>query len=104
MSVAVESAMLDWEAGYRRLLEAGRDPTLRRRLEEQIDAVTAILRRRIGGTFTLAELADVYAGSERWVVDAVEDEIDDPAALRTLATAGDAAFHLFARGAVDYMP
>ncbi len=105
MSVVVESAMLDWEVGYRCLLDARRDPTLRHRLEEQVDAVTAALRRRIGPTFTLAELADAYAGAERWVVDAMEDEgIDDPLVLRTLATAGDAAFHLYARGAVDYTP
>ena len=32
----------------------------------QVDAVLTELRRRVGATFTLAELAAAYAGAERW--------------------------------------
>ena len=39
----------------------------------QHDAILEELRRRVGTTFTLAELAAAYAGSERWVREVVEE-------------------------------
>jgi hypothetical protein len=62
-----------------------------------VDAVRDELRRRIGQTFTLAELAQVYLEADAWMRDAVSDP-------RELASIGAAAFHLHARGAVDYSP
>jgi hypothetical protein len=80
------------------------DTVERERLDRQVDAVLRALRRRLGGSFTLLELADTYAGSERWVREAVSENARVPGWPGTLAVASDAAFHLYARGAVDYSP
>lgn len=97
-------ARSDWEQGYVRLLDQARDPVLGERLYAQIEAVTAELRRRVGGTFTLRELAEVYVDSERWAREAVFEHAPTPGWPRTLSLVGDAAFHLYSRGAVDYAP
>ncbi len=88
-------------AGSRRAAATGR---LHARLLAQVEAITEELRRRLGGTFTLTELADTYAGAERWVRDVVSERAPVKNWPRTLATAEDAAFHLYQRGAVDYEP
>jgi hypothetical protein len=101
----IESARRDWEDGYRRLIAAAaRDPVEADRLHRQLDVVTGELRRRVGSTFTVAELARAYPDSERWTRTAVEESGAPPGWARSLAMAGDAAFHLYARGAVDYAP
>ena len=104
MAVDVVSARSDWEQGYLRLLDEARDPILGPRLHAQVEAVTAELRRRVGGTFTLRELAAAYVDSERWAREAVAQHATPPGWPRTLALVGDAAFHLYSRGAVDYAP
>jgi hypothetical protein len=100
----VTAARSDWEQGYLRLLDAARDPMLADRLHAQMEAVTAELRKRVGGTYTLRELAQAYAGSESWMREAVAEHAPTPGWPRTLALVGDAAFHLYARGAADYAP
>jgi hypothetical protein len=100
----VEGARRDWEEGHRRLLEAERDPAQAELLHRQVDAVTAELRRRVGATFTLLELAEAYASSEGWTREAVAEHAASPGWPRTVSIAGDAAFHLYARGAVDFEP
>ena len=104
MTVDVLAARDDWEQGYRRLLDEARDPTAAERLHAQLDAITAELRRRVGVTFTLGELTEAYVGSERWAREAVAEHAPVPGWSRTLSLVGDAAFHLYARGAVDYSP
>ena len=71
---------------------------------EQMEAVTVELRRRIGGSFTLTELAEAYAGSESWAHNAVAERASGVGWARTASAATDAAFHLYARGARDYRP
>jgi len=100
----VAGARSDWEQGYLRFEEAARDPVARERLHAQLAVVTAELRRRVGGSFKLEELAEVYADSERWARAAVADHAASPGWSRTLSLVGDAAFHLYARGAVDFTP
>ncbi len=104
MSAEVESARRDWEDGFRRLTAASHEPLQRERLHRQVEVITEELRRRVGGTFTLAELAQAYASSESWVRHAVEEKAPTPGWVRDLASVTDAAFHLYARGAVDYAP
>jgi hypothetical protein len=104
VSIAVTAARQEWEEGNRRFEEALREPAGRERLLAQVEVVTDELRRRIGQTFTLAELADVYTEAERWVRDTVAERAPAPGWLRNLASVEDAAFHLYARGAVDYEP
>lgn len=100
----VESARREWEEGYRRLLEQAGDATESERLHRQVEAVGAELRRRVGGTFTLRELADAYARAESWSRTAVAENAPGPGWPRTLSLVEAAAFHLYARGAQDYAP
>ena len=104
MSASVELARQHWAEGHRRLqAQAGR-PDLYRRLLGEVETVTDELRRRVGGTFTLAELAEAYRGAERWAQEAVAERPAGPGWARRVTTAADAAFHLYARGARDYRP
>jgi 2-C-methyl-D-erythritol 4-phosphate cytidylyltransferase len=66
--------------------------------------VTAELRRRVGQTFTLAELADEYARAERWSREALSDAGAPAWWPRSLTVVEGAAFHDYARGAVDFEP
>ncbi len=100
----VPTARSEWEQGYQRLLAEARDPVSAERLHAQLNAVTAELRKRVGGTFTLRELTEVYADADRWMREAVAEHAPAAGWSRTLTLVGDAAFHLYARGAVDYAP
>jgi chorismate-pyruvate lyase len=104
VTVDVLAARNDWEQGYKRMLDEARDPASAERLLAQINAVTAELRRRVGATFTLRELTEAYLDSERWAREAVAEHAPAPGWSRTLSLVGDAAFYLYARGAVDYTP
>ncbi len=104
MSADLESARVEWERAHRDLSAAvGDDPANEGRSQAQMEAIAAELRRRLGGNFTLRELADEYASADVWarVVLAEQGSPDWP---RTLALVEGAAFHLYARGAVDYTP
>ena len=100
----VGSARREWEEGHRRFVEAARDPERADVLHAQLDAVTEELRRRVGGTFTLGELAEAYAGAERWLLGAVDERVPARGGVRTATLAADAAFHAYSRGAQDYRP
>ena len=100
----VESARRDWAEGHRRLLEQAHDARERERLLEQVEAVGAELRRRVGGVFTLRELAESYAGAEEWSRAVVAEQAPAPGWPRTLSLVEAAAFHLYSRGAQDYLP
>ncbi|HYH57998.1 MAG TPA: hypothetical protein VD790_02085 [Thermoleophilaceae bacterium] len=71
MAYPVENALFQWEDGERRLAEAD-DATYRRATDDLVER----LRKRLGSSFTLEELADLYAsGAEfdrdpSWLVDA----------------------------------
>lgn len=102
--VALETARAEWEEGHRRLEAYADEPELYVRLLEQVEAVTDVLSRRIGQTFTLAELAHAYAGAERWARDAVAERAPAPGWVRTLSIVEGEAFHRYQRGALDYEP
>jgi hypothetical protein len=102
--VSVQTARIDWERAYAELEAQKSDPRRYPRLLGAVDAVTAELRARIGQTFTLEELAAAYAGVERWGRDAVAERAPYEGWPRDLALVQDAAFHLYARGAVDFTP
>jgi hypothetical protein len=103
-SPAVDHARQQWEEGHRRFDAAARDPVDGDRLHTQLDAVVSELRRRVGETFTLAELADAYTGAEDWAREVVAERAPVPNWPRTVALVADAAFYVYARGAVDYRP
>ena len=100
----VESARREWEEGHRRLQDEVRREEQPERLLAQVEAVGAELRRRVGGTFTLRELATAYAKAESWSREVVAEHAAAPGWPRTLSLVEAAAFHEYARGAQDYEP
>jgi hypothetical protein len=100
----VESARHEWEDAYRRLEEASEDAARAERMRVQLEVVTDELRRRIGSTFTLGELAGEYWHADAWVRHVVAERAATPGWLGSLSLVEGAAFHLYARGAVDYAP
>ena len=100
----VSSARHDWEEGQRRFEAEALDAAGAEALHAQRDAVVRELRRRIGSTFTLAELADAYADSDRWLPEVIEERAPSRGWARTASVAGDAAFHAYSRQALDYAP
>ena len=88
-----------WEAGERRLRElpaAGRRP-----FDRVVEQLVAELRRRLGSTFSAAELAELYDGSNAWTMPiAVTVAPNEPVAWEQWVA--DAAFNHYLRDAVDW--
>ena len=103
-SPEVEIARQQWSAGARRLEGLRDDSRLYDRLMAQVDAISDELRRRLGRTFHLEELSEVYRRSDAWALDTIEDADPDPGWQRHASLVVDAAFYLYARGASDYTP
>ena len=102
MTSSLDLVRHEWEDGHRRL-EAERDDRGRyRRLLVQVEVVTDELRRRVGATFTLAELAAAYRDADTWARQIVADRAPGPGWPRDLALVLAAAFHAYQRGASDY--
>jgi hypothetical protein len=100
---AVETIRREWEEGHRRLEELSDDEALYHRLLDQVNVVIEELRRRVGETFTMAQLAGAYGEADRWSREALQER--GPArSYRDAALVGDAAFYIYARGAIDYRP
>ena len=93
----------EWEDADRRLEGERSDPRRYHRLLEQVDVVTAELRKQIGQTYSIDELAAAYRDSDRWARAAVEERAPSPGWPRDLALVVAAAFHAYQRGAVDYL-
>jgi hypothetical protein len=100
----LEATRHEWEEGYRRLEAAAGDRQRYAQLLGELEVVLDQLRRRIGQTFSLDELAEAYAGADRWVQEAVAEHDPAPGWPTRLTTVQDAAFHVYSRGAVDYRP
>jgi hypothetical protein len=95
-----DSALAQWQEGMRRLAEAPEDE--QRMLERVTQAIEAELRRRLGGRFTVQELADLYDEGTDWTTDvAVAVAREHPYAW-DVRTVGDAAFGRYMRQAADY--
>jgi hypothetical protein len=104
MPIAIDQTRREWELGQRKLQHEVRESPRGDAWLQELEAVTAELRRRVGQTFTLAQLADAYAGADAWSREAVEETQPASGWPRRLATVTEAAFHLYSRGAVDYEP
>jgi hypothetical protein len=102
VSYPLDNAIYQWEEGYARLRELSGHPRMAGRLNRAVEAIRDELRRRIGPTFSSAELADLYGRGTDWCLEAARnampmDAVDlDPQAIV------DGAFHLYLRGATDY--
>jgi hypothetical protein len=104
MPSSLDAARQQWAEGNRRLESQSSDPEAYFRLLDQLEAATEELRKRVGETFTLAQLADQYSASDSWIHEAVEKRAAAPGWSHQLSVVQDAAFHLYARGATDYRP
>ena len=103
-SAELENARQQWQAAQRRLEQLRPEPPLYHRLVDQVEAMTSELRRRIGRTYTLAELVRAYYGAEAWNLEVLERVDPAPGWERNAALVTDAAFAVYARGAADYQP
>jgi hypothetical protein len=104
--VSLPSARHQWDEGKRRLAGEGEDTARSRHLDLLVDAVVDELRRRIGQTYTLGELAGAYEGADDWVRDIIVTALPPRprAGVRDAAVIQDAAFARYAQGALDYSP
>lgn len=91
MAYAIENALFQWEDGGRRLREA---PDRERPVLLVLDE----LRRRLGSSFTLEELAHVYGEDTGWAWTIAERA----GAGDDSSWVVDAAFMRYAREASDY--
>jgi hypothetical protein len=95
----LENALFQWEEG-RRALQAIEDPRRRRLADRVVEAIRDELRRRIGPTFSAAELAELYGKGTDWCQQVAIDV--SPTIEEDAQSLGDAAFWLYLRGATDF--
>jgi hypothetical protein len=95
----LENALFQWEEG-RRALQAIDDPRQRRLADRVVDALREELRRRIGPTFSAAELAELYGQGTDWAQQVALDVA--PSVESDSQALADAAFWLYLRGATDF--
>jgi hypothetical protein len=90
-----------WEEGQRRL--AGAPAGERLAMERVVEELVVQLRRRLGGPFTVAELARLYVeqGTD-WCFDVAVRVAPSTPSAWDLTTVAGAAFAGYARGAIDY--
>jgi hypothetical protein len=94
----VAACRFAWEDGVRRLGEPGPLRPVRRAIAQ---AVTAELRRRLGMTFTVAQLADAYRDASDWYLQLASETAPERPDAWDPAVALDGGFGLFMRQAAD---
>jgi hypothetical protein len=104
VAIGLETARTEWAEGERRLEAARGDRRRYERLLAQVELLYEELRRRVGQSFSLAELAGAYDDAERWAREVVGDRAPAPGWPADLALVQAAAFHRYQRGAIDYRP
>jgi len=92
MSYAVENAVFQWEEGFRALQAARSGSGADRALARAVVAVQDELRKRLGSSFSTAELAALYHEGTDWALEV----------RFASASAVDAAFYLYMREASDF--
>lgn len=102
MKSSVEVLSHEWEEGHRRLEAERGDRRRYGALLRQLELVVDELRKRVGQTFSLAQLGDAYRDAERWARPLVEERAPSPGWARDLSIVLAAAFHAYQRGATDY--
>jgi hypothetical protein len=98
--VSYENASFQWDDGQRRLQEAPDED--RAALERVTERIVAELRRRLGGAFTTAELADLYQRGTDWCLEVAVSTAPDRPRAWDLPIVADAAFARYVREAVDF--
>ena len=100
MTASFDIAFVQWREGERRL--AGAPPHQRPALEAVVEAIEAELRRRLGGTFTTDELAELYERGTDWCTDLAATVAPDQPWAWDARTVADTAFLRYLRDARDY--
>ena len=96
MPYALENALYQWREGEARVAAAP-EPA-RADLERVVTIIVEELRRRLGSSFVLDELADLYGESTDWATELA----DRRGAGTDSAAVVDAAFAQYAREASNY--
>jgi hypothetical protein len=102
VSYSVDSAVLQWEEGYGRLEATRSDPSLHRALGRAVVAVEDELRKRLGSTFSVKELATLYREDSDWGLELTMQALPERSDLWDSSTVVDAAFYLYMREAADF--
>ena len=93
---AVENALYQWREGERRIAEA--PETVQTDLDAAADVVIEELRRRLGSSFVVDELAELYGRDTDWALELARRR----GAGTDAAMVVDAAFARYVREAKDY--
>ena len=96
MSYAIQNALYQWREGERRIANAA-EPA-KADLDAAADVVVEALRRRLGSTFMVDELADLYGRDTDWALELARRN----AAGTDAAAVVDAAFARYVREAKDF--
>jgi hypothetical protein len=104
VSATIEISRQQWSEGYQRFIASAAGPGAHERLYLELETISDELRRRIGQTFTLVEAVELYNDAEHWATEAMAERVAVRGWVRDLAIVLDAAFHLYSRAAVDYVP
>ena len=97
---AIAAARFQWEDGLTRLAEPA-SPAVKRARLRIVQAVHDELRRRVGLTFTTAQLVEVYDGAPGWYLDLAARVVRREPDAWEPAAALDGAFATYARQASD---
>jgi hypothetical protein len=96
MSYTLENALYQWRDGERRLADTP-EPA-KADLDAAADVVVEELRRRLGSSFVVDELAGMYGDGADWALDLARRQ----GAGTDAASVVDAAFGRYVREAKDY--
>ena len=102
MSYPADNAIIQWEDGFRKLESARSDPTLYRALGRAVVTIEDELRKRLGSTFSIDELASVYRDNPEWGLEVLVESLPNESRAWDSATVVDAAFYLYMREASDF--
>jgi hypothetical protein len=96
MPYSLDNALYQWREAERRLAETP-EPA-KADLERVVEALVDELRKRLGSSFVLDELADLYGEGTDWATELA----DRRGAGTDAATVADAAFARYAREASNF--
>ena len=98
--MSFESSIHQWREGARRLEEAPREQ--RRILDRVSDRIYADLTRRLGSTFSVDELVDLYESGTDWAQQIAMATAPDAPWAWEPRTVVDGAFARYVREASDF--
>jgi len=96
MAYSLDNALFQWREGERRVADS--PEPVRADLERAVAAVVDDLRKRLGSSFVLDELADLYGAGTDWALELARRH----AAGTDAASVVDAAFARYVREAKDF--